>query len=68
MLTIRRYKFWTYFYVPFADWRIDNYSKFIEENAPPTQLCPTVWTASALGAMEILKVLSGKWQPVAAPR
>lgn len=68
MLTIRRYKFWTYFYVPFADWRIDYYLKFIEENASPAQLCPTVWTSSALGAMEILKVLSGKWKPVAADR
>ena len=68
MLTIRRYKFGTYFYVPYADWRIDHYRKFIEESAPPAQICPTVWTASALGAMETLKVLSGKWKPVASPR
>jgi molybdopterin/thiamine biosynthesis adenylyltransferase len=68
MLTIRKYKFGTYFYVPFADWRIDYYRRFIEEEAPPAQICPTVWTASALGAMETLKVLSGKWKPVASPR
>ena len=68
MLTIRRYKFGTYFYVPCADWRIDHYRRFIEESAPPAQICPTVWTASALGAMETLKVLSGKWEPVASPR
>jgi len=68
MLTIRKYKFGTYFYVPCADWRIDHYRKFIEENAPPAQICPTVWSASALGAMETLKVISGKWQPVASPR
>jgi molybdopterin/thiamine biosynthesis adenylyltransferase len=68
MLTIRKYKFGTYFYVPFADWRIDYYGRFIEDGAPPAQICPTVWTASALGAMETLKVLSGKWQPVISPR
>jgi len=68
MLTIPKYKFGTYFYVPVADWRIDHYRRFIEEGAPPAQICPTVWTASALGAFETLKVLSGKWQPVASPR
>ena len=68
MLTIRRYQFGTYCYGPCADWRIDHYRQFIEENAPPAQICPTVWTASALGAMETLKVLSGKWKPVASPR
>lgn len=68
MLAIPRYKFGTYFYVPVADWRIDHYRRFIEEGAPPAQLCPTVWSASALGAFETLKVLSGKWRPVASPR
>jgi molybdopterin/thiamine biosynthesis adenylyltransferase len=68
MLEVRRYKLGTYFYVPFADWRIDYYRKFIEENTAPAQICPTVWMASALGAMETIKVLSGKWQPVSSPR
>jgi len=68
MLEMRKYKFGTYFYVPLADWRIDYYRDFIEENLPPTQICPTVWLSSALGAFEILKCLSGKWKPVASPR
>ncbi len=67
MLTVRRYKFGTYFYVPFADWRIDYYRRFIDGDAPPAQICPTVWTASALGALEVLKLLSGKWKPVVSP-
>jgi len=65
---IRRYKFGTFFYVPLADWRIEYYREFIENDQPPTQLCPVVWLCSSLGAMEALKVLSGKWEPVAAPR
>jgi len=68
VFSIRRYKFGTFFYVPLADWRIEYYREFIEHDQPPTQLCPVVWLCSSLGAMEALKVLSGKWRPVAAPR
>lgn len=66
-LEIKKYKFGTYFYVPLADWRIDYYRAFVEEGIPPTQICPTVWLCSALGAFEILKYLSEKWKPVASP-
>ncbi len=65
---LRRYKFGTYFYVPLAAWRIDYYRRFVEEGLAPAQICPTVWLASALGAQEIVKVISGKWRPVASPR
>ncbi|MFP4475941.1 MAG: ThiF family adenylyltransferase [Desulfatibacillaceae bacterium] len=64
----RRYKLGTFYYVPVADWRPDYYRRFIERDAPPTQLCPTVWICSSMGAFEAIKVLSGKWKPVAAPR
>jgi len=67
-LEIRRYKFGTYFYVPIADWRIDYYRAFVEEGLPPAQICPTVWISSALGAFEIVKYLTGKWNPVTSPR
>ncbi len=67
-LEVRRYKFGTYFYVPLADWRIDYYRGFIEEDFRPTQLCPFVWLSSCIGAFETVKVLSGKWKPVASPR
>lgn len=68
MFAVRRYKFGTFFYVPHADWRIEYYRDFIERDRPPTQLCPVVWLCSSLGALEVLKVLSGKWAPVATPR
>lgn len=68
MLEVRRYKLGTYFYVPLGDWRIDYYRGFIEENFRPTQICPIVWLSSCIGAFEVLKVLSGKWEPVASPR
>ena len=68
MLEVRRYKLGTYFYVPLGDWRIDYYRGFIEENFRPTQICPIVWLSSCISAFEVLKVLSGKWKPVASPR
>ncbi len=68
MLAIRRYRLGTYFYALWGDWRIDYYRGFIEEDWRPTQLCPMVWLASCIGAFEVLKVLSGKWKPVASPR
>ncbi len=64
----KKYKLGTAFYVPVANWRKDYYRKFIEEDAPPTQLCHTVWIASCLAAQEIIKCVSGSEKPVAAPR
>lgn len=68
MFMTPRYKFGTYFYVPVASWRIDYYRNFVFEGAPPTQLCPVVWTCSSIGAMEIIKTITGKWKAVCSPR
>ncbi len=68
VLEVWRYKLWTYFYIPVANWRPDYYRRFLQEGFRPAQICPIVWTASSLGALEILKWLSGKWPSVAAPR
>jgi len=68
MFSTPRYKFGTYFYVPVASWQIDYYRRFVFEGAPPTQLCPVVWICSSIGAMEIVKTITGKWKPVASPR
>jgi molybdopterin/thiamine biosynthesis adenylyltransferase len=67
-LEIRKYRFGLYFYVPVADWRIDYFRGFVEEGFQPTQICPTIWICSSLGALEALKFFSGKWKPVASPR
>jgi len=67
-LETKKYRFGTYFYVPYGDWRIDYYRKFIEGRLPPTQICPVVWLSSSLGALEALKFFSGKWKPIASPK
>jgi molybdopterin/thiamine biosynthesis adenylyltransferase len=49
-------------------WREDWFDKWCEGELPHAQLCTIVWITGALAAMEILKLVSGKWQPVVAPR
>ena len=39
-----------------------------EGRKPHAQLCTIVWLTSVITAMEMLKLVSGKWQPVVAPR
>lgn len=68
MLSTRKYRYGTYFYVPVADWRIDYYRSFIEETKPPAHIAPLVWLCSSLGAFEVIKLISGKWKPVSSPR
>ncbi|HPX11780.1 MAG TPA: ThiF family adenylyltransferase [Syntrophales bacterium] len=67
-LEIRKFKLGTYFYTILGNWRIGYYRAFVEGEARPAQICPTVWASSALGALEVLKHLSGRWPPVASPR
>ncbi len=68
MFRTRKYKLGTYFYTFLAGWRIDYYQRFLDEDLPPTQLCPVVWLCSSLGAFEVIKLVCGKWKPIAAPR
>jgi molybdopterin/thiamine biosynthesis adenylyltransferase len=44
------------------------YEAFTEGRLPPPQLCPTVWTAASLLALETLKIVGGIGRPILAPR
>jgi molybdopterin/thiamine biosynthesis adenylyltransferase len=68
VLKTRKYKYGTYHYVPFGNWNVDYYDRFLNNEVPPAQICPVVWIASSIGAFEVIKHLSGKWVPVASPR
>jgi len=56
------------FYTTMGGWRDDYFVARVEGDAPMAQLCPAVWTASSLGALEVVKHLSGSARPVTAPR
>lgn len=68
LFTERRYRYGSIFYVWRAGWRKEYFRDFMDRDAPVAQLCPTVWTSSALGAGEAVKVLAGRRGVIAAPR
>jgi len=49
-------------------WTQEWFDEWCEGKQPHAQLCPIVWITGTLAAMEMLKVLSGRWKPVSAPR
>jgi len=63
-----KYRIRTYYYTVIGGWRIDYYKEFLENKAPLAQICPHIWMVSSLGALEVLKFLTGKGKPVVSPR
>ena len=49
-------------------WTQEWFDGWCEGRLPHAQLCIPVWITGALAAMEIIKLVSGKWAPVVAPR
>ncbi|MBF0101608.1 MAG: ThiF family adenylyltransferase [Desulfobacterales bacterium] len=60
-------KFGAMQYLTHGHWNIDHFHSFVFENAPIAQICPTVWICSSIGALEVLKTLTGKMKPVVSP-
>lgn len=56
------------YYQTAGAWSQEWFEGWCEGALPHAQLCTPVWITGALAAMEILKVVSGKWKPVVAPR
>jgi hypothetical protein len=55
------------YYVTDGGWREDWFDQWTVGKLPHAQLCTMVWITSCLAAMEILKLITGKWKPVVAP-
>jgi molybdopterin/thiamine biosynthesis adenylyltransferase len=56
------------YYQTAGAWRQAWFEGWCEGERPHAQLCTMVWITGALAAQEVLKVVSGKWPPVVAPR
>ena len=56
------------YYQTAGGWTQEWFDGWCEGALPHAQLCSPVWVTGALAAMEIVKIVSGKWQPVVAPR
>ncbi|HAL61355.1 MAG TPA: hypothetical protein DCP08_03000 [Chloroflexi bacterium] len=55
------------YYVTEGKWREEWFDRWAEGEFPHAQICTVVWITACLAAMEILKLITGKWEPVAAP-
>lgn len=49
-------------------WTQEWFDAWCESKRPHAQLCVMVWITGSLAALEIIKLVSGKWAPVVAPR
>ena len=56
------------YYCTEGGWTDEWFEGFCEGTKPHAQLCSIVWITSALAAQEIIKVVSGRFKPVVAPR
>jgi molybdopterin/thiamine biosynthesis adenylyltransferase len=57
-----------YYYRSEGSWTQEWFDEWCCDKKPHAQLCTTVWITAVLAAQEILKLVSGKWEVVAAPR
>jgi molybdopterin/thiamine biosynthesis adenylyltransferase len=55
------------YYVTEGAWREEWFDRWCVGELPHAQICTIVWITSCLAAMEILKLITGKWKPVVAP-
>jgi len=55
------------YYVTEGKWREEWFDRWCERELPHAQICTIVWITACLAAMEILKLITGKWKLVTAP-
>jgi hypothetical protein len=56
-----------HYYRKKGGWTQEWFEGFCEGKLPHPQIAPIVWITGALASMEIIKIVSGRWKPVAAP-
>jgi len=49
-------------------WKKDWFDGWVQGKLPHSQICTIVWVTASLAALEVVKLLTGKWEPVIAPR
>lgn len=57
-----------HYYMHEGAWLPDWFAEWCEGRRPHAQFCIPVWITGSLAALEIIKLVSGKWKPVVAPR
>ncbi len=64
----RAYRCAQYNFITSGDWRVGWYWDYFLGNRQLALICPVSWLAASLAALETVKLASGRWEPVKAPR
>jgi len=56
------------YYQTEGQWHEDWFDQWTESRKPHAQMATIVWITGCLAAQEVLKLVSGRWRPVVAPR
>ncbi len=57
-----------YYYRALGGWTQEWFEGFCQGNLPHPQIAPVVWITGSLASLEIIKIVTGRWKPIAAPR
>jgi hypothetical protein len=57
-----------YHYVTQGDWQMDWFCSYFSGEKPLALLCAMEWTLVSLAALETVKIVTGRWRPILAPR
>ena len=64
----RAYRCAQYNFITSGDWRLGWFWEYFLGNRQLALICPVSWLASSLAALETLKIATGRWNQVKAPR
>ena len=56
-----------WYYVTEGGWTEEWFQGWVQGKLSHAQICTMVWSTASLSALEVVKLLSGKWKPVVAP-
>jgi hypothetical protein len=68
VIRTKEYRCAQYHYITDGNWRIDWFVKYFKGMKPLALFCPVQWTLASLAAQEALKIATGRWRPMEAPR
>lgn len=64
----KEYRCAQYHYITQGDWQVDWFFGYFSGKLPLALLCAAEWTLVSLAALETMKIATGKWPPILAPR
>jgi molybdopterin/thiamine biosynthesis adenylyltransferase len=64
----KEYRCAQYHYVTQGDWQVDWFFGYFSGKRPLALFCAAEWTLVSLAALETMKIVTGRWRPILAPR